>query len=283
VGVGPDTFRLTYNELTNDPNTTTFDQFNNPYEVFMRRNVINDTSDNTVVIESLVGATDAHLDVGIDNNLITLNGGLVGQDETAVTVNWTGPSRVRLASNDITLNGNNDNGSKRAYSVTHQSVTDEMLLSIINSRVTSTDDASIGLTVQTFGESDILIDGNQFTFGGSASTGMQFNLAPETELFLENNQLRFDADGGTGMLFTVVNQPSTFTINNNQIGLFDDGALLERGMFFQAAIGSPLLRGTQNNQIFLLNPNDPNTFIETVFSFGGAANGQILVNGALVP
>ena len=112
---------------------------------------------------------------------------------------------------------------------------------------------------------------------------MQFNLAPETELFLLDNQLRFDADGGTGMLFTIVSQPSTFTINDNEIGLFDDGALLERGMIFQAVIGSPLLTGTQNNRIFLLNPDDPNTFLETPFSFGGTANGQILVNGALVP
>jgi hypothetical protein len=209
-------------------------------------------------------------------------GGFVsGTDQPAVTVDWTGPSRIRLAANDITLSGGGT-----GYSVTHQSETDEMLLSIINSQVTSTGGGSIGVTLDTSGESDILIDGNQFTFAGVESTGMEFNLAPETELFLLDNQLRFDADGGTGMFFTLVSQPSTFTINDNEIGLFDsefNGSAQERGIVFQSVIGSPLLTGTQNNRIFLLNPNDSNAFLENVFSFGGTANGQILVNGALVP
>jgi len=280
-GDNPNVFRLVYDELANDPNTTTFGQFNNPYQVFMRRNVIDNNTNaagSTILIESLVGAAGAHLDVDIDNNLITQSGDGSVLDQTTIEVDWTGPSRIRLAANQIT-----NAGTTTAYRVTHRSTTDEMLLSIIDSRVTSTDDNSIGLNLQTSGESDILIDGNEFTFAGVDSTGMQFNLAPETELFLLDNQLRFDADGGTGMFFTLVSQPSAFTINDNEIGLFDNDASLERGMIFQAVIGSPLLTGTQNNRIFLLNPNDPNAFLETVFSFGGTANGQILVNGAVVP
>ncbi|MEO2034237.1 MAG: inverse autotransporter beta domain-containing protein [Planctomycetaceae bacterium] len=283
AGIGPNTIQLTYNEVTNDPDTTTFDQFDNPFEIYMNRNVFTDTFDNTVVILGDVGSMDAHLDVDIANNFFTLNLGLGGQDETAVSVDWDGPSRIRLASNDITLNGDDLAGNKMAYDIVHRSDTDEMLLSVINNQFTATDDDSIGLNLQTFGQSDVLIDSNAFVFGGVSATGMRFNLAADTELFLQNNELRFDADGGTGLLFSRVNPQSTFTINNNLIGLLDDGALLERGMVFQSVIGTPTLRGTQDNLIFLTNPNDPGAFIENVFTFGGTANGQILVNGALVP
>ncbi|MCH2202926.1 MAG: inverse autotransporter beta domain-containing protein [Fuerstiella sp.] len=261
--------QLTYTERTNDAATTTFDQFDNPYTVDILRNVITDSLGNTVFVQSLAGAADAHLSVNVSNNIHTVN-------DTAVTVDWTGPSRIILASNNNTI-------SSDGYNVIHRSTTDEMLLSVINNLLTTTGDDSVGLTVQTFGQSDILVDSNDFVFGGSGATGMLFSLASDTEFFLTNNEMRFDADGGTGMQFTVINQPSTFTINNNLIGLFDDGALLETGMEFQAVIGVPNLTGNQDNQIFLTNPADPNAFIERVFQFGGVANGQIIVNGGLVP
>ncbi len=283
TGIGPNTIQLTYTEITNDPDTEFFSQFDNPYEVFIRRNVINDTFDSTIVINSLAGAEDAHLDVEILNNMITLDGGLVGQDETAVTVDWTGPSRVLLASNSITLNGDDVVGNKMGFDIVHRSTTDEMLLSVVNNLFMATDDGSIGLNVRTFGQSDILVDANAFTFGGEGSTGMEFNLAPDTEFFLSNNLLRFDADGGSGVIFTLVNQPSVFTINNNQIALFDDGALIEEGIRFLAGIGTSNLVGNQNNLIFLLNPEDPNAFIEIPSSFGGSFNGTIIINGSAQP
>jgi len=58
---------------------------------------------------------------------------------------------------------------------------------------------------------------------------------------------------------------------------------IEEGMRFLAAIGSPVLTGTQNNLVFLLNPDDPGALIETNFSFGGAFTGQIIGNGAPIP
>lgn len=283
TGFGPTTILLTYSERTNNPDTTIFDQFSNPYEVYMRRNIIDDTFDSTIEITSQAGATDAHLDVDITNNMITLEGGVVGFDETAVTVNWAGPSRIRLASNMTTLLGDDFAGNKMAFNINHNSTTDEMLLSVVNNRFVATDDGSIGLTVSTLGQSDILVDANSFTFGGVDATGMLFNLAADTEFFMTNNELRFDADGGNGAIFNLVNQPSTFTINNNLIGMVDDGALIEEGIRFLAVIGTPNLIGNQNNAVFLLNPNDAGAFIEIPFSFGGTANGQIIVNGIAVP
>ncbi len=267
---GGGTNLLTYNERTNDPGTTTFGQFDNPYEVFWRRNVI----DSTVVVQGLAGANDAHLNVEYTNNLVTLG-------DTAVTVDWTGPSRVLLSSNAITLNGD-----ESAFDVVHRSTTDEMLLSILANHLVATGGSSIGINVETFGQSDILVDSNEFVFSGLDATGMQFNLAPDTEFFLSNNQLRFDADGGAGVIFTRVNQPSTFTINNNQVGLFDDGPLIEEGLRFLTAIGSPVLIGTVDNQIFLLESDDPApapAFIEIPFSFGGTFIGQIFINGGPRP
>ena len=267
---GGGTNLLTYNERINDPDTTTVGQFDNPYEVFWRRNVM----DSTVTVQGLAGASDAHLNVEYTNNLVTL-------DETAVAVDWTGPSRVLLSSNAVTLNGGED-----ALDVVHRSTTDEMLLSILSNQLVATDVNSAGVNVETFGPSDILVDSNEFTFAGLDSTGMKFNLAPDTEFFLSNNQLRFDADGGAGVIFSRVNQPSVFTINNNQVGLFDDGPLIEEGLRFLTAIGSPVLVGTVDNQIFLLESDDPApapAFIEIPFSFGGTFNGQIIINGGLQP
>lgn len=283
AGIGPNTINLTYTERTNDEDTTQFGQFDNPYEVFIRRNVISDTFDNVIVITGEAGAEDAHLDVLAANNLITLDLGLGGQDETAITVDWTGPSRINLASNDTTLNGDDLAGNKMGFNVIHRSTTDEMLLSVVNNAFTATDDGSVGLTIRTFGESDIVVDSNAFTFGGEDATGMLFNLASDTDFFLENNAMRFDADGGSGVIFSLVNQPSTFVINNNQIGLNDDGPLIESGIRFLAGIGTSNLVGNENNLVFLLNPDDPTAFIEIPSSFGGLFNGTILINGVAQP
>ena len=48
---------------------------------------------------SLAGGEDAHLDVEIANNMITLNGGLFGTNDVGLAMDWNGPSRILLASN----------------------------------------------------------------------------------------------------------------------------------------------------------------------------------------
>lgn len=281
--VAGNTIQLTYTERTNDDSTTVFSEFDNPFEVFIRRNVIIDQADNVIVIDGLAGSEDAHIDVDIANNAITMSENAVGVDETAITFDWTGPSRVRLAANAITQTGGSVVGNNTGFDIDHLSTTDEMLLSIISNQFLTTDDDAIGASLRTLGQSDILIDANQFSFGGVNSTGIQSNLAPDTEYFLTNNQLRFDADGGAGVIFTLVNQPSVFTINNNQIGLTDDGALIEEGIRFLAGIGTSSLIGNQNNLVFLLNPAEPGAFIEIPSSFAGSYNGSIIINGTAQP
>ena len=285
--LGRETFDLSYNEAPNNTDTTLFSQFDNPYEVFIGRTVITDNTDDALVIRSLPGGLGAHIDVDLDSNSFNLDGDvdpdLLDLSEAAFEFDWNGPARVRVINNLLLMSGLDPVQSQTAFDITNRSTTDELLLSVVANDLTSTHATAVGLDLRTFGMSSSLIDTNLFVFSGLDSTGMRFNMAADALMTVSGNQLRFDDDGGAGIIYTLVNQPSTFLINNNQIGMSDNGGLIEEGIRFLASIGSPALQGNQNNQVFLLNPGAPGSFIEIPFSFAGTPAGSIIVNGVLVP
>ena len=103
-----------------------------------------------------------------------------------------------------------------------------------------------------------------------------------------NNQMLFDGPdgGGTGILVTRVREPANFFIQNNEIFLTDtfagifvpvpfDGPL-ERGIFFQSAIGTYSISGTGN----LITSNGT---LDPAVLFNGNVTGQIEVNGVFGP
>jgi len=275
---------LTYNETPNDPDTTVFTAFDNPYEVFIEQTVFASESADSVEIVALAGAADAHLDVFVNNNMVSMaDDADTAIDQSAFAVDWNGPSRLFFAGNALDTTDNDTGDNHFGFEIQHRSTTDEMLLSILTNRFVSSDPDSIGIDIATEGPSDMLIENNDFTFGGVDSIGARFNTESDTELFLTNNLVRFNEDGGTGFRFTELNQPTAIAINGNVVQLFDDGAGFESGFLATFLNGTINLSGNVNNIVELLNPGEPTAFIENPFVFAGNTSGTFIGNGALQP
>jgi hypothetical protein len=285
---------LTYTEVPNDPDTTLFSEFDNPYTVNIERTIFTDNSDDVISISNTTIAAGAYLDVNLEGNTLTMfdNNDFDPTDlnETAFELGWNGPARVRLVNNTFELFGANGAETQTGMDIQMFSLEDELLLDVVGNSLTGTQPTATGLNLQTFALSSSVIDSNQFDFDGDDGTGMNFRMGTNTLMAITNNQLRFDGDGGAGIIFNSVTQPGAFIISGNQIGLFDNAGvgggivdLQEEGIRFRAVAGTINLSGANNNLVFLLNPGGGSA-IETVFSFaGGTPNGQILVNGVLVP
>ncbi|MEZ6059296.1 MAG: right-handed parallel beta-helix repeat-containing protein [Planctomycetaceae bacterium] len=283
-----ETIRMTYTEVPNDPDTTLFIDYDNPYVINVERTTFVDNSDDILNILNTASAVGAHIDVNVQDSSLTVTDVLdvnpLDLSETGFKFAWNGPARVRLANNNFELNGFDINETETAMDIQTFSITDELLTDIISNGVVSVQPNATALQMQTLGMSSSNITGNAFQMDGFDSTGMTFRLAANTLMDISNNLMAFNGDGGAGMIFNSVSQPSAFNISGNQIGLFDlgVGTLAEEGIRFRAVAGTINLSGLNNNLVFLLNPGG-GSFIETPFSFVGSANGRILVNGALVP
>lgn len=274
---------LTYNETPNDPNTTVFGAFDNPYEVFIQQNVFENDVDDNVQIFAEAGAADAHLDVFVDSNVVNMVGDVFLFDQMAFEVDWNGPARMLFSGNAIAMAGVDVSDTQTAFDIRNRSTTDETLLSIVTNQLTSNDIGAFGIDIETAGPSDMLIENNLFTFSSINATGARFDTAPDTELFLTNNLFRFEEDGGTGFRFTELNQPTAIAINGNVVQLFDDGGGIESGFLATFLNGTINLSGNVNNIVELLNPGNPTAFIENPFTFAGNTSGTFIGNGAFVP
>ena len=307
AALGRETVLSEYDELLNADTTTLFDQWDNPFLVTMLRNTILDNSSDAVVIGSLAGANGAHLGLDFDRNNFTLTDTIdppataAGQldpaypintfdsdrlRDDAIVVRWNGPTLQNFTTNTILLSGT---APQTGFDIQSLSTTDELAFNLggnqIQSTVTGTiTGQQIGLLMRTFGPSISAITGNNFQFTGGEGRGMDFSLAAATTMVVTNNTIIDNTDGGAGIIFSTVAQPSTFTINGNNIGLFDFGTGIEQGIVFNSVSGTVNLFGNQNNQVVLGNPNGQNAFIEQIFFMPtGTNNGQIIVNGVLVP
>ena len=274
----------TYTELLNDPGTTEFSQFDNPYEVFIERTIIRSLPQEAVSVQTLAGAAGSHLDLLINDSVIEIApGDVLTTDEIGINVAWDGPSRINLTGNDVNLNGVDTDATQRGFRIRHNSTTDRMLLSIVGNRLVATDNGTVGIDLVSLGPLDVVVESNDFQFAGTGSVGSTMTTASDTNIFLTNNLFRFEGDGGSGFLFPILTQPTLLTINGNLVQLMDDGVLNETG--FQATFmnGTIGFAGTVNNVVELLNPNDPGANIENLYIFPGASTGSFLGNGAPQP
>ncbi|APZ96291.1 hypothetical protein Fuma_05959 [Fuerstiella marisgermanici] len=285
---------LNYTERLNNEDFTLFTQFDNPYTLNVERTSFADNSDDIIVITNSPAADDAFLDVNITDSDFQMNDTLDidpgDLSETAFLMNWGGVARVNLFNNSVSMNGLSTLESQTAFEIEMDSFTDELILDIVaNTIPISAQPNAVGISVETESVASMLISNNEFTMSGENSTGMLFDLGPNNQTAILNNTMIFQNDGGTGMLFSMVEQPALFTISGNNIGLTDLAVgTNEIGILFRTVIGTPSLQGNLNNQIVLLNPGFipggggiPSN-IEVFFQIP-RANGQILVNGGLVP
>lgn len=303
AALGRETILAEYSELINSDTTDEFLDFDNPFLFTMLRNTIIENSTDAIVIGSQASATGAHLGIDFDRNNFTLTDTIDPTDplnliypvntydgdrsrDDAVVVRWNGPTFQNYTTNTFNLSGA---AAQTAFDLITLSPTDLLELNLEGNQVDSTvvgtvAGQQIGLLMRTFGQSVSTIRSNNFTFTGGEGRGMEFSLAARTDMALVNNTIIDNTDGGAGMIFTSVGQPSSFVINGNNIGLFDTGTGAEEGIRFISVAGTVNLFGNQNNQVVLGNPNTPGAFIETIFSMpAGTNNGQIIVNGVLVP
>ena len=72
TGLATQTFGLIYTETPNDPITTEFADFDNPFEVFIDQVMVDALAVDILAIDALAGAEGAHLDVVVNNSVLTI-------------------------------------------------------------------------------------------------------------------------------------------------------------------------------------------------------------------
>ena len=295
VNTDNETLLLVYTERPNDETTTRFSEFDNPYTINLQRNQFSDNTDDIIRIENTVTAIGAHIGVNVEGNLFTVNDNVEffpasDPNEFAFGITWNGPAQIDLEDNDFELvlaNPATATGFQIAMFTDMNSSTDLLQERIIGNRILNSDHAgAVGIRTFTSGPSTQLIDSNDMIFGGLNSNGMEFNLGSSTAMDIVNNRMRFLADSGRGIFVDRLIEPGSFQISNNLIQLSDivdafgrPNTTLEEGIFFRSASGAYSIFGAQNNVIELITFGN----IQRVAQFNGNVNGQILVNGALVP
>lgn len=293
--VGRESILLRYSETPNDPDTNVYLDYDNPYLVNIERTQFIDNTDDVITIFNTPGGIDAHLGVVISGNQFILNDtndfDAADTDESAIEIDWNGPTRIDINSNEFSLAGTNAGQSQTAMYIRNRNLLDLTELEIVGNVIdNSTQPTAFGVDMITAGASTSLITGNAFNFSGVSSTGMHFILGSDTRMDWVGNLIRFEAEGGTGILVERTQQRATYQISGNIIQLsdalvgigFPNDPPLERGIVFQSISGTINLFGPQNNIIEMITPGDIDVF------FSPAAptptiNGQILVNGNLGP
>lgn len=310
---------LDYNEnpltaATPAMQTTLFDDYDNPYQVFIQDNdaqtvaAFNHETDTAVEILNTGAGADAHIDVLIEDTGFRIGDTFdlfAGESENAFDMAWNGVARVNILDNVVVLDGVNrmiapdpNPGSQDAFQLDFTSRSDETLLEIARNDISATiQDNSTGIRLNTAGPIDGLIDNNTMTFNGLDSAGARFRLNQNDNtrfVRLTNNTIDFPAagaDGGVGFLFERVQAPTNLEFSGNFISLFDANNVAnpdtlfnngEAGIRFQTVIGVVTLRSRTNNQIGL-NPASGGD-IDAIFNLlPGQARGTVLINGVQLP
>ncbi|MFN9717892.1 MAG: hypothetical protein ACK58L_04305, partial [Planctomycetota bacterium] len=279
----------------------------NPIIVLIQDSDINSNSGDAIrVVQSDTAANGSVIQFEMFRNTITVNDTL---DPTGVSpfdnnpifddgvvFTWNGPTWAKFENNRFDMTAAEQ---QQAISFRNSSTTDQTLLSLqanvfdvnnVTLNVGAVDLRADGPSIMNSNE--FQISGNDFTLDdgaginvGARPIGLRFTLASNAGVSLLNNDIVFQADGGTGVLFSRVAASSNFVINGNRIGFADLGTAQERGIIFSQVTGIVNLFGTVDNQIVVLQNALPgNATVEVPFAMpAGSNNGQIIVNGNLVP
>ncbi len=299
---GRETMLLDYTVRLDLDTITRFAQADDPFIVLIQdSDFISNTTDVINITQSATAANGAAIQTELFRNTFTVSDtsdptGSGGIDD-AFLFDWNGPVRAKIEGNLFDMVAV---FQQQAINYRTRSTTDEVELSIQNNVINvSTVTANVGaVDVRLDGpaimntlefrvaENDITIDdgaGNIVITG--RPTALRFTLAQDTGLALINNDIVSDADGGTGIQIVRSAASSSFLINGNRIGFSDLGTAAERGIVFSQVTGVVDIFGNVNNQVVILQNAAPgNNFVEVPFFMpAGSNNGQIIVNGFLVP
>lgn len=309
AAVGRQTILLDYTVRLDPDTITRYDQALDPFVVLIQdTDFISNTNDVIYITQTDPNAIGAAIRTDFFRNTFTVSD---TSDPTttdaldarplfddAFIFDWNGPVRAHIDGNQFDMIAA---AQAQAISYRTRSLTDQVELSIQNNII------NVNNVTQNVGAVDIRIDGpalmdsfeyrtannqlligdggNLGTIAGGRPTGLRYTLAPSTGLALVGNDIISQGDGGTGIQIVRCAANSSFLINGNRIGLADFGTAPERGIIFSQVTGVVNLFGTVDNLVVIQQNLLPgNGVVEQAFFMpGGAANGQIIVNGALVP
>lgn len=291
-----------------DPDTITrVDQADDPFIVLIQdSDIISNSGDAIRVVQSDTAANGSVMRFEMFRNTVTVNDTLDSTGtspfdnnrilDDGVVFTWNGPVWAKFENNQFDMTSAEQ---QQAISFRNSSTTDQTLMSIQSNAFTvSNVSVNVGaVDIRADGPSimnstEFQISGNDFDLDDGAGVniggrpiGLRMTLASNAGVSLLNNDIVFQADGGTGILFNRVAASSNFVISGNRIGFADLGTAQERGIIFSQVTGIVNLFGNVDNQVVVLQNAAPgNGAVEQAFSMpAGSNNGQIIVNGVLVP
>ena len=309
AAVGRESILLAYSALLDPDTIIRFEQAQDPFLVLIQdTDFISNTTDVIRILQSNPSAIGAAIQTDLYRNTFTVSD---TSDPTtadpldarpalddAFIFDWNGPVRAHIDGNRFDMISAQQ---AQAISYRGRSLTDQIELSIQNNII------NVNNVTQNVGAVDVRIDGpalmdsleyrtagNQLAISdggqlgavvGGRPTGLRYTLAPLTGLALVNNDIVASGDGATGIQIVRCAATSRFLIDGNRIGLADFGTAPERGIIFSQVTGVVSLFGNIDNLVVIQQNLLPgNGAVEHAFFMpAGSNNGQIIVNGILVP
>lgn len=292
-------FQITNSELLDNGTDTTehsieytanleLDDTNDDFfSITIQDNTITDDSADAIRIQSAgVLLDDSLLNVLLEGNSITNS----VSNTAGLNVIWEGPMNVTVANANNFFGTGATNNQGINIDATSSDLADLMTLTVTNNNnfvISGTN--SEGIQVSTEGPSNILISNNidqGFVMAGEDSTGLRFlDLAANSNVQIDTNIINMTAIGGDAIFFDLIDATnSSVIVDNNLIGLFDGGFDdIETAVGFNAMTNGPLTLGTGVNNIVNITTVGFNNSFLLFNPGGGTFDGQISLNGFLLP
>ena len=291
------TFQMTDSELLNNGTDTTEhslqytanieldDTDDDAFSVTLQDNIITDDSADAVRIQSGGLLDDSLVSVLLEGNSITTS----VSNTAGLDVIWEGPMTITVANANNFIGTGATNNQGINIDATSSDLADLMTLTVVNNNnFTIAGDDSEGIQVETQGPSNILISNNfdqGFVMAGVDSTGLRFlDLAANSNVQIDSNLINMTNLSARGIFFDLIDATgSSVIIDNNEIGLFDGDFFIDQAVGFNAMTNGPLTLGTGvNNIVNITTVGNNNSFL--LFNPGGGTfDGQISLNGFLLP
>ena len=301
--VGRESILLDYTVRLDLDTITRFDQAQDPFVVLIQdTDFTSNTTDVINITQSNGAANGAAIQTDLFRNTFnvsdTSDPAGSGVFDDAFIFDWNGPVRAHIDGNTFDMIAAEQ---AQAISYRTRSLTDEVELSIQNNII------NVNNVTQNVGAVDVRVDGpalmdtlefrtanNELNVGDGGALGvvvggrpiaLRYQFAADTDLALINNDMIISGDGGTGVQFVRTAARSSFQIDGNRIGLADFGTAPERGIIFSQVTGVVQLFGNIDNLVIIQQNLLPGNGVveQDFFMPPGSNNGQIIVNGVLVP
>jgi hypothetical protein len=306
AGDGRETILLNYTTRLDLDTITRFSQANDPFVVTIEDSDFTSVTNDVIRVgQTGIAANGAAIRFDLLRNSFTVSdtadfGGATGADllDDAFIFDWDGPAQVIVEDNLFDMISVNQ---QQAVRIITDSNTDELDFSFqrnqVNVNNVTLNEGAVDLDLTgpaNMNSANYQIANNVLNLSdgtgvnnnnaGGLPTGFELTLNRVADVGFVNNDIIIAADGGTGIHIDRAVASSEFLISGNRIGFFDNGNAAERGIIFRQVTGVVSLFGNVDNEVVILQNNGGNGVVEQAFLMPlNSNNGQIIVNGALVP